>query len=256
MRQVRSPRIIMKKDDPIMTHLLIKQLELDKKNYWPLFIAPCGLPQVLVFLIMTRLSMLWYFLGFRKHNPSTRTVVTTSQGDAVLNWVSAPAGCETKPVVVVFPGVIGRPKDFLITHTVDLFLAAGYEVVIYNRRCHENESLYFSVIGDPNMTDRVLAVITKNRPERGLFLVGFSAGTGTICRYIQDLAIGIRENLHDVRFASMISPGYTTDFHPEANLWALNPLIGGMNQMFLSSIHDAKAPEIAERLQGAKGIKE
>jgi len=256
MRHVRKPRVITKKNDPMMTHLLIKQLQFDKKNYWPLFFAPGGWTQVLVFLIISRLSTLWYFLGFRKYAPSTRTVVTTSEGDAVLNWFSPPAGCETKPVVVVFPGVTGKRTDFPITQTIDLLLAAGYEVVLYNRRCHENESFYFSIIGDPNMTDKILAVITKDRPERGIFLLGFSAGTGSICRYIQDLAIGTRENLHDVRFASMISPGYTTDLHPEANFWALNPLVSGMNQLFLSSIHDAKAPKIAERLQGAKGIKE
>lgn len=255
IRHMRKPRIVMRKDDPIMTQLLLTKLKLDEKRFWPLFIAPGGWSQMVIFLIMMGKSMLSHFIGFRKLLPYKKSVVTTDQGDAVLHWVSPPAGCEEKSIVVIFPPIIGLYTDPIIADTVDMFNASSYEVVIYNRRCPENESLYFSVVGDPNMTEKVLAAIAKERPGRGLFLVGFSAGTGPICRYLQDLAYKRRDNALNVRFASMIFPGYSSDFDAEANIWILNQLTWNMNNFFLNSIHDAKAPETVKRLRSCWGIR-
>jgi len=143
----------------------------------------------------------------------------------------------------------------MFTDAIDLLVAAKYEVVVYNRRGHENKSLYFSIVGDPYMTEIVLAAIARERPGRGLFLLGFSAGTGAIARYAQDLAMKRRSSQHEVRFASMISPGYTTDFDVEANLWAMSWVIWSMNRMFLTEINITKFPEVVKRLWECKEIK-
>ena len=145
--------------------------------------------------------------------------------------------------------MLGLHKQPIITDTIDQLNASSYEVVIYNRRGHENESLFFSFVGDPNMTEKVLAVIAEERPGRGLFLLGFSAGTGAISRYLLDVAFKRREKPNYVRFASMISPGYSSDFDAEANTWVLNMLTRQINDFFLSSIHDTAAPETVKRLR-------
>merc|ERR1719192_1928387 len=238
-----------------MTQLLLKQLKLDQKWFWPLFIAPGGWSQTGVFMLMMGKSLLEHFFGFRKLLPYKKSVVTTELGDAVLHWVSPPAGCEEKPIVVIFPPIIGLHKDPLIADTVDMLNASSYEVVVYNRRGHENESMYFSFIGDPSMTEKVLVEITKERPGRGLFLLGFSAGTGAICRYLQDVALKRRENTINIRYASMISPGYSSDFDAEANIWMINLLTWSLNNFFLKSIHYDKAPETVKRLRSCWGIR-
>jgi len=222
MRQVRKPRVVMKQCDPIMSRLLLKQLKIHQLRYYPLFFATGGWAQALVLFILSAKAYFEYLFGFRKMRRYERTMVRTDQGNAVLDWVKPPRGCQSKPVVVIFPSITGRHEDILIRESVDLLVAARYEVVVYNRRGHENESEYFSVIGDPYMTDIVLASIARKRPGRGLFLFGFSAGTGTMCRWMQDIALERRSCWNDVRFSIMLSPGYTSDFDPEANLWAFN----------------------------------
>jgi len=254
--KVRKLRLIMRKDDPLMTNLLRKQLQFDRLRYWPLFIAPGGWTQISVGLLMTIKLFLLNLCGIQKPIAYKRSVVETDLGNAVLDWVKPPAGSVQKPIVVIFPPLTGRHHEPLIKYTVDQLFASNYEAVVYNRRCHENESLYFSVIGDPYVTEKVLGEIAKKRPGRGLFLLGFSAGTGAIARYLQDMAMGKCRNEHDVRFTSMISPGYTSDFDAEANVWALGKCIPMMNHMFLSAIHDAKAPEVTMKLRNCTDLRE
>jgi len=254
--KVRKLRLIMRKDDPVMTNLLRKQLQFDRIRYWPIFFAPGGWAQIIFGLIMGIWLRLLNSVGLRKPISYTRSVVHTDLGDAILHWVKPPAGSAKKPVVVIFPSLTGRHHQPVVKGAVDQLFASNYEVVVYNRRGHENESLNFSIIGDPSVTEKVLAHIAKERPERGLFLLGFSAGTGAICRYIQDMAMGKCRNQHNVLFSCMISPGYTSDFDAEANVWVLGQCIPIMNDMFLSAIHDAEAPEVVMKLQNCNDLRE
>merc|ERR1719320_1928841 len=70
------------------------------------------------------------------------------------------------------------------------------------------------------------------------------------------MAMDMYQNNHDVRFACMISPGYTTDFGDEAKLWILDRAIPYINKMFLSAIHDVKAPEVVMKLQNCTDLRE
>jgi len=246
----------MHKDDPLMSKLLLKQLQFDRIRYWPIFFAPGGWAQIIFGLCMAMKLRLFNSIGLQKPISYERSVVHTDLGDAILHWVKPPAGSAQKPVVVIFPSLTGRHHEPLVKGAVDQLFASKYEVVVYNRRGHENESLNFSVIGDPNVTEQVLEHIAKERPERGLFLLGFSAGTGAICRYIQDMAMGKIGNKHGVLFSCMISPGYTSDFDAEANVWLLGKCIPNMNEMFLSAIHNEKAPEVVTKLQNCTDLRE
>merc|ERR1719285_16270 len=239
-----------------MTKLLLEQLQFDRIRYWPMYFAPGGWAQIIFGLLIGIKLRLLNSIGLQKPISYERSVVHTDLGDAILHWVKPPAGSAKKPVVVIFPSLTGRHNEPLHKGAVDQLFASNYEVVIYNRRCHENESLNFSIVGDPYVTEKVLAQIAKERPGRGLLLLGFSAGTGAICRYIQDMAMGKCRNQHGVLFSCMISPGYTSDFDAEANVWVLNTCIPNMNEMFLSAIHDAKAPEVVMKLQNCTDLKE
>merc|ERR1719419_1980169 len=104
-----------------MSRLLLKQLKIDQLRYYPLFFASGGWAQMLVFFILSAKA---HLLGFRKMIPYERTMVRTDKGNAVLHWVKPPRGCESKPVVVIFPSVTGCWDDVLIRESTDLLVAA------------------------------------------------------------------------------------------------------------------------------------
>jgi len=152
--------------------------------------------------------------------------VHTEKGDAYLHWFKGCPGSENRPVVVIFPVFAGRVEDWFCYDTIEHFESAGYQCVVYNRRGHYKPSLYFSVTGDPFMTNKVLDEVKKTiAPERGMHLIGFSAGTGPIVRYVQEIMIGPEENPHDVRMAIAVSPGFTSNFGADALTFILDTLV-------------------------------
>jgi len=81
------------------------------------------------------------------------------------------------------------------------------------------------------MTNKVLdAVKNAITPGRGMHLIGFSAGTGPILRYYQDILMGPEENPHDVRIGIAISPGFTCNFGPDTLAFVLDTLVACANQ--------------------------
>jgi len=204
----RGIRVVHYKDDPFWLKLLA-EMKFSEWQYIPFVFAPGRWIQTGLILFYQALQLL------KTKKVFITEQVHTEKGDAYLHWFKAKPGCEKRPIVVIFPVFAGRVADWFCHNTIEHFESAGYQCVVYNRRGHWKPSLYFSVTGDPFMTMKTLDAVKKAiAPGRGMHLIGFSAGTGPIVRYHQELMMGSEENPHDVRIGIAISPGYTSNFGP------------------------------------------
>jgi len=244
----RGTRVVYYENDPFWTKLC-KEMKFEEWKYCPFIFAPgrwvqCGL------------ILLYQALQFLKPKKIFRTeIVQTEKGDAYLHWFEGAAGSEKRPVVVIFPVFVGRVEDWFCYDTIKHFESAGYQCVVYNRRGHYKASLYFSVTGDPFMTNKALSAVKKAiAPGRGMHLIGFSAGTGPIVRYIQEVMTGPEDNPHDVRMAIAISPGFTSNFGPECLSLILNTLVSAANVFWITDLHAKEKPEIVKKLKKAKTL--
>jgi len=246
----RGIRIIHYNDDPFWMKLC-EEMKFSRWQYIPFIFAPGR-------WVQTGLILLYQALQFSKMNKKFSTqVVHTEKGDAYLHWFEGTPGCEKKPVVVIFPVFAGRVADWFCYATAKHFESGGYQCVVYNRRGHWKPSLYFSVTGDPFMTMRVLDAVKKAiAPGRGMHLIGFSAGTGPIIRYHQEIMMGPEENPHDVRIGIAISPGFTSNFGPDTITWVLDTLVSCANVFWITDLHVKEKPEVVEKLKKAKTLLE
>jgi len=246
----RGTRIVFFKNDSYWTKLC-DEINFSKWQYVPFIFAPGR-------WIQTGLILLYQAIQFLKTPKEFRTeLVHTDKGDAYLHWFRTIPGCEKKPVVVIFPVFAGRVADWFCYDTIEHFEAAGYQCVVYNRRGHWKPSLYFSVTGDPFMTMKALDAVKKAiTPGRGMHLIGFSAGTGPIIRYTQEILMGPEDNPHDVRIGIAISPGFSSNFGPEAISWVLDTLMSCANAFWITDLHSKEKPEVVEKLKKAKTLLE
>jgi len=246
----RGTRVVYYQNDPFWTKLC-KEMKFTEWKYCPFIFAPGR-------WVQTGLILLYQALQFLKTKMIfTTEIVHTKKGDAYLHWFKATPGSEKRPVVVIFPVFAGRVEDWFCYDTIKHFESAGYQCVVYNRRGHYKASLYFSVTGDPFMTNKALDAVKKAiAPGRGMHLIGFSAGTGPIVRYIQEIMIGPEDNPHDVRMAIAVSPGFTSNFGPECLNVILDTLVSCANVFWITDLHAKEKPEVVEKLKNAKTLLE
>jgi len=176
-------------------------------------------------------------------------------GDAVLHFYPRPLGSENRPVVLWSPPVTSYQRSKSCQTAFNEISRGGYELVVFNRRGMAKPSLMFTPCGDPYMVTKVLEQLTQLRPNRGVYLIGMSAGTAQTFRYALDLAREKSGNPYDVRLIISHSPSFHTDLDDECHMLVMNMLPSRINRFFLTEFHEEAEPELTKKLRETKSMK-
>lgn len=135
------------------------------------------------------LQLLW--LGLRKgfgrpvRYDRVDTLSMPDGGTTALNWLDGSAAPET-PVIAILHTITGSPHSMrgLVR---DLQRQTGWRIVVCQRRGHGDlrlTSANFNTMGNVEDLRCHVAEIQQQFPEAPLFMMGVSAGTGLLTRYL------------------------------------------------------------------------
>ncbi|KAH9259043.1 hypothetical protein BASA81_002663 [Batrachochytrium salamandrivorans] len=178
-------------------------------------------------------------LGSRLRVPTKPTIteqLTLPGGENVfLDWFYPPSSGEQvlgkgTPIAIYLPGITGRASEAL--QFVNRCHERGYIAIVFHRRGHAQrlKLAEFNIFG--NSRDLKLAIdsIQMEMPESPIALVGSSAGTAVMVRYL-----GEYSHLGQVACAVGLSPGYDVEhvWHRIKGTVLDRYLVGRLKEFFL-----------------------
>jgi len=249
LRQAQKPEVIHSGNpsDPIRK-LLIDEMKLNQKRFWPFFLMPTAYCQAFI-------SGCFKFIhSIRIPVDGVRTQkVCTERGDLYLHWYPEPPQRKS-PIVVYFHTIVGNGLDSRSRAVFNFLTSKGYQLVAYSRRGHHRPSTWFSPIGDPFMTDQALRAV-HIKEKRKLLILGDSAGGSPCMRLMGDLALSGR-NPYQVIGTVIISAGFTFDPIPPFGFWATNTLLLPKLRCYWTNNFNRKIlPEEAAILEQSPDVK-
>ena len=163
---------------------------------------------------------------------------------------------DARPIIAVLPTITGKPRQY-----ARLALSArarGYRVVVFNRRGHAGlrlRSARFNIMGDAHDCARMVAALHASYPRAFLGMVGLSAGSGLVVRYLGEA--GARAHTRfGVGACVSISPGYNIA-EAFARIDSDQPFYGrklveGIQRVFLKRNRDVLAAADADAFAAAE----
>lgn len=157
------------------------------------------------------LQLALLLLGLQLQAPTKPTLteqLTLPGGENVfLDWFYPPlGGGKGTPIAVYLPGITGRSSEAL--QFVKRCHERGYIAIVFNRRGHAQrlKLAEFNIFGNARDLKLAIESIRSEMPESPIALVGSSAGTAVMVRYL-----GEYSHLGQVACAVGLSPGYDVE---------------------------------------------
>jgi predicted alpha/beta-fold hydrolase len=177
--------------------------------YYPPFFFSNGHLHVLLLYIL-------YYVDFytSKEIPYIQKEIILEDGEILyVDYMQTVKNVNTETIIVMIYGVTGNRTDFNSL----LKLLRHYQCIVVHRRGHSGllKSPHFNMFGEIDDLHNQLEVIKKDFPHSKIVLIGSSAGSSLVCRYISHY-----RNKHHISNAVLLS----TAFHLEKTLKSIHPL--------------------------------
>nr|CAB3219657.1 abhydrolase domain-containing protein 3 [Phallusia mammillata] len=178
MHYGKQPQVYKKKTSKF-SHFLDNYVTTLVKPFWSFFVVPGGRFQTIVAALLPRDYKVSYY---RKENIST-----PDGGEFLLAWASPGNKDEpTKPLVVIFPGLVSRSTSGYVQIIVKELIKLGFSAVVMGNRGIEIPCQTGKAFCAADTNDMQLAVntIRERYPNRLIAGVGISFGGLLLSRYL------------------------------------------------------------------------